>query len=776
MTDNQAQKDKLVQEGVSKHNFEEDEAVVAVETYFEESRSGESFENFLLRDGWIVAEKPTINYQLDDDDDDDSDNEDIVSYNSINTDMPPLIMEMKKGAEENEFSEGEEEEDLYDDAENDVYSSIEGAFRGMNKHGFPAVTAKVGKEAKICCKKELHEQDHKLIQKHSAQELMKAVETVAYEIDTGDFVDTEVVAGAFLKNVLHQAEKDFGILRKKFKKHHVAKVASEFLRFAEDRKPEDAILSSSKHYVGCLSRSLNNTSSHNFDRQNPFPVGGEFYDPEDDEDVLPIGDDVLPEMSQTPKRETPLPVTTEGVSHGPIEYIVSNRTLAEHHSKSQADEIWISARNIAQLAENAAVTKLPERNEKLGISLMQAAYYCSAVVATIPKASGFSGIKFEIQQKGAAATIKTMVYRALIRRELYPGKLAHLNQNIDLNQFNPKTGQFNRDGYDDFNEAVFAPKKTQFPFGKRLATQRDTKTLRQAEADIAGILQDSSIMTGQINGKSTLAIKRKAEDHMAHVIPVLLKSKKSSFEIRALTEEYGWIFVRLYASALLYQNSMKHGDWLLQRTLNSVVWNNDFYDHKDLEEVRSKFRSALQIPDNPKPKSAVVYRKSARRIGAAITLDKTRSIATTTKTRPTKTSSASLDLCKEMEASALKHLSSSSTAVNQIKPEARVVLLMPIKNSPAWRNLTQIGLRSSQALHDILPSLIIHQTGKYEFKSLGGQVYSAISKTNRDLSHVGTEQRIHFVTNPQMQRIEYPGGGPTFLIASVDLGTYASLP
>jgi len=765
MTDNQAQKDKLVQEGVSKHNFEEDESVVAVETYFEESRSGESFENFLLRDGWIEAGKPTINYQLD------GDSEDIAIYRSINTDMPPLVMEVKKGggAEENEFSEEE------DDAENDVNSSIEGEIPGMNKHGFPAVTAKVGKEAKICCKKELHEQDHKLIQKHSAQELMKAVVTVAHEIDTGDFIDTEVVAGAFLKKVLHRAEKDFGILRKRFKKHHVAKVASEFLRFAEDRKPKDAILSSSKHYVGCLNRSSNNNSSR---KQNPFPVVGEFYDPEDDDDDdLPIGedvDDVVLEVSQTPKRQTPLPVTSKGVSHGPVAYVISYRTLAEHHLKSQEDEIWISARNVAQLAENAAVTKLPERNEKLGIFLMQAAYYCSAAVTAIPK-SGFSGTSFELQQKGAAATIKTMVYRALIRRELQPGKLAHLNQNLedDLNQFDPRTGRFNRDGFGNFNEAVFS-KKTQFRFKKRMATQRDTKTLRQAEADIAGILQDSSIMTGQINDKSTLAIQRKAADHMAHVIPVLLKSKQASYEIHALREEYSWIFVRLYASALLYPNSITHGDWLLQRTLNNVMWNDDFYDHKDLEQVRAQFRSALQITGNPKSR----YGRSAQHIGAAVTLDKTRSFAATTTnitttTRPTK---SPLNLCKEMEASALKHLTSSSTAVSQIIPEARVVLLMPIKNSPAWRNLTQIALRSSQALHDILPSLILHQTGKYEFKSLGGQVYSAISQTSRDLSHVTTGQKIHFVADPEMQRIEYPGGGPTFLIASVDLGTHASLP
>ena len=46
MTDNQTQKDKLVQEGVSKHNFEEAEAEVAVEAFFEDARSGESFGKF----------------------------------------------------------------------------------------------------------------------------------------------------------------------------------------------------------------------------------------------------------------------------------------------------------------------------------------------------------------------------------------------------------------------------------------------------------------------------------------------------------------------------------------------------------------------------------------------------------------------------------------------------------------------------------------------------------------------------------------------------------
>ena len=57
MTDNQAKKDRLVQEGVSKYDFEVAEAVVAVDTYFKESRPGESFGSFLLRDDWIDGSK-----------------------------------------------------------------------------------------------------------------------------------------------------------------------------------------------------------------------------------------------------------------------------------------------------------------------------------------------------------------------------------------------------------------------------------------------------------------------------------------------------------------------------------------------------------------------------------------------------------------------------------------------------------------------------------------------------------------------------------------------
>jgi len=310
------------------------------------------------------------------------------------------------------------------------------------------------------------------------------------------------------------------------------------------------------------------------------------------------------------------------------------------------------------------------------------------------------------------------------------------------------------------------------------APSRDAeKTLRRAELDLSGILQNSRIMTGKIDGALTKSIRSMAREHMSNVIPVLLKTKNETErqkKIVALMELFSWIFVRLYQSGRLYHNSEAHGDWLLKKTVSLMP--RFYYTGLDLYGIIKKFDTALEEPTSeqeqePNPGTQRVFQQTTQRIGAVMTLDKTRAITATTTTSSAATTS--LDLCKEMERSAVKHLISDA---DKIAEKARVILLMPVKNSPAWRNLTQKALCSRQALDDMIPSLILHQTGKYEFKSLEGQVYSAISQNKRDLRHIETSQDILFLTDVPVQQVEYQGGGPTFLIASVDLGSYSSLP
>ncbi len=779
MTDNQAKKDRLVQEGVSKYDFEVAEAVVAVDTYFKESRPGESFGSFLLRDDWIDESK------LEAAGDDDMDE----AYLSVDNNLVAVTKEKLSLGSPDDFSS--------DDDDNDVYSSIEGEVRGLNKHGYPAVTAKSGKEAKVSCQKELHLEDQKVIQKHSAEKLLKAAETVAHEIDSGDFLDTEVVAGAFFKKVLHQAEKEFGILRHKFKKHHAAKVVAEFLRFAEDKQPGEAMLSGSRHYLGCLNR-RGSPATNSFDRdddddiedyETSFPNVGSFYDAdEDDNDIVPSEVKIFSkkkkkdieivkdtdkedfgkgEKKELPiaKRRTPLKDPVDGVLYKSIKYVRSYASLANHHSESQEDEIWISARNIAQWTEFAAAHKVRKQpQEKLGIFLMQAAYYCSSAVASIPEVMSNSSI----MQGQANSQIKTMVYRSLIRRQTYsPGKLSHLNPSRGPNGYNPGFGVFDAVGFKEFDEAVF--RKSEFHFFG--APRRGVKTLRQAELDLSGILQNSRIMSGEINGPSTKSIRRVARDHMSNVIPVLLKTKNSDKKIGALMELFSWNFVRLYQSARLYPNSETHGDWLLEKTV--ALMPGFYYTSLDMKGIITKFDAALgaakkqQQDEKHNPGYHRSYPGTAQRIGASITLHKTQSIVN--KSTNNQAAAGPLNLCNEMETSAVKHL----TSAKGITPGARVVLLVPIKDSPAWKTLTR---NSRQELQAVVPSYVLHQTGKYEFRSLQGEIYSAISVNSLDLCHVETAQKIHFETDIKFQRVEYQGGGPTFLIAAVDLGTHSGLP
>ncbi len=205
-------KQKLVQQGVAKYPaFEEQEVEIAVDSYFDERQSGETFDHFLHRDGWLT---------------DDGGGEDDAKY---------YMTAKTNGASIVDGEQSEEEEDKY--GEDHVYSTKKSGVAGLNKHGYPIVHPKIGEDGKVSCAKTvLHTADRQWVRGKTASDLLAAAAMVAQDIDKEDRVNKGSIGKDFLEDVLSKGEKEFGVDRDEFTLDQASKAATECMRHVEAKK------------------------------------------------------------------------------------------------------------------------------------------------------------------------------------------------------------------------------------------------------------------------------------------------------------------------------------------------------------------------------------------------------------------------------------------------------------------------------------------------------------------------------------------------------------
>lgn len=815
MSASEDQKQKLVQEGISRHNFEQQEAEIAVDSFFKEKRSNESFGQYLIRDGWIGGDhKVSSGLPVEADDDD----EDSNYY---------LSSGLSNGAR---VVEGEESEEEDDDDDDDIYSSKEGLIAGLNASNHPAVRSKVGADAKVSCVgAELHKDDRRFlsIQELShPSDLIKAAKKMALDIDNEDRGQIHTTfAKDFLEDVIATAEKEFGRDRDDFTKDHCARVVAEFLRHTEDKKRGEVVMAHTKAYIGNLQAVTSGIESD--DDDGPAPIMHGIH-------RVPC----RPAKSKRASFRTQKKAQANGgggtASVGQrVDYVLAYKKIVNHHFQSQEDEIWVSARNVAAMTEAAAKKRFPGIRRDIASPLIQAAYYCASAIAAVPAIVDRSPTASEatktVVRREAARTLKMMTYRALLRRQFFPGVRGKLDQ-ARANKFDLSVGAFQREGYSDFNrEAFVMPRKSEGFFTVPGLAEAEVETLRQAEADIAGLLQDSDVMSTDKapSESSRRQIMLKATQHMSQVVPAILAMEKGGTKLLTLTLWTEWAFTHLYQTATHYpsgrttEETSGHGDWLLSSVLNHLKPLVPGKPDLRLSTIVSRFDRALNIdlPQTPSPLSEQqqqqgerreangggggrkvidtfpdqprVYQRTKARIGGKmLAFDKSRSVLgprrnkisrepATAETHRSVSSSTTtkkhgpIDLRQEMENVAVEILADKEKQIRKANPDTTIILLIPVKGSKAWKSM-ESWVRSArrglnEGLNTHVPAYIICKTGKFEFTSLTNDVYSAVSKQSRDLRHVRAGFDVKFVDS-KMQRVEYKGGGPTFHIAEVDFG------
>ncbi len=777
---------KLVQEGISEYNFEEQEAEIAVESFLKEKRSGESFGQYLIRDGWVEGQ----DHQVERGDD---------SKYYLSSDSG--LCNGSRGV-----TESEEPED-----DDDIYSHREGLIAGLNASNHPAVRSKVGKDAKVSCVGTglVHKDDRRFVAEQNLShpsDLITAAQNMALEIDSEDRGNHETLAEDFLEEVITTAEKEFERGRDNFTEDHCARVVTEFLRHTEDKKRGEAVMAHTKAYVGNLQDVTSGIESDDGDGGGPPPImRGIHRAPCRPARRGRSGGSASPPPRYKPSEARNLP--KEG---DPIGALVG---VARHHVDSQEDEVWVSARNVAQMLEKEALEKTtvmtkakPWKTEQKNteLQLFLSAWYFIEAIRYIPEVPSRWPPRTTFAKYGTTRqAVEVMLYRTLMQRK-FPTMRDTLRYDENIS-FDDKTGTFDKPGFTGWKRDAFVKSETFFPI---VAVTKREPTPHEAEAIIAhtlaGLMVEEEPKSEQRRMKLRRRMERIAQDHMRRVVPRLEKLGKNEgyLAIKALRLWMTWVVDRL-AQGLMrqpveqpkYVNNLVN---ILIASLENLMAKETGLEMKLLHRGRvvDRFDKIWEESNGGGPRGKVVtetfknrprvYQRTTQRIGGKmLALDKSRSVlaprrstssktkkkqSATTTTTTTVKERGQFNLREEMEAVAVDFLSGDAEKdIRKANPGTTIILLIPVKGSKAWKNMEGWVGSARRGLNDHVPSYIICKTGKFEFTSLNNDVYSAISKDSRDLHHVKRDFDVKFVDS-KMQRVEYRGGGPTFHIAEADFG------
>ena len=737
-------KQKLVQQGVAKYPaFEEQEVEIAVDSYFDERQSGETFDQFLHRDGWLKGAHQSdggggMSPVADDDDD-------TKYYLTAKTNGASIV--------DGEQSE-EEEEDKY--GEDHVYSTKKSGVAGLNKHGYPIVHPKTGEDGKVSCAKTvLHTADRQWVRGKTASDLLAAAAMVAQDIDKEDRVNKGSIGKDFLEDVLSKGEKEFGVDRDEFTLDQASKAATEFMRHVEDKKRGDVILSSSKHFKGS---------------EHTVRTGGDISDDNDDYDIPPV----LKGIHKAPCRQKPARGRVpEATTHKTVNYVQAFSFIANHSRTSQQDEIWISARNVADMAHRKI--RAGTDSDLANTRLTQASYYIVSATAFLAKALPSVSEK---AQGWARDTLQEMLYRALYRRQSFPGKLIWLSPNWG-NKYDGPAKVFRADNLGAFKKEAFEKSEGFFR-----SMYKKHHNLREAESNIAGILQGPQVSPGGNLEETAPQIRALAEKHFSYVFPAIYKKENGEERIVYFTFWLSWVFTHLYTRILTHATRGLHnGDWLLSKIMEHLKPLVPKGTDLRLTTIVRKFDWAMNIvsPANVAPTPQRTANGLGRvtetypnqpsrryditqRIGSHATLDKSRAVMMKKDT----------DTREDVISAAADYLLADGRErkARTKYPGTRILLMIPKEGTSQWKQLENAAGRPREGscnddLYKLIPAHILVKTGKYEFTSMANQVYSAISPQSKDLQNVDTKGKIRFAKDGKMKRVKYEGDGPTFCIAEV---------